>query len=258
MTDILVLSYHALSEDWAADLSVTPAMFEEHLTALLNRGYRGATLKDAFCGAAGNKVVVPTFDDSYRSVNQLAAPILERLGVPGTVFVPTDYAGSSAPMCWAGIDHWIGGPHEAELLPMSWDELRGLRDGGWQIGSHTCSHRWLTTLDDAALDHELCASRDRLAQELGDPCDSLAYPYGDHDDRVVAAARAAGYRAAVTVPAVLAGGDPLRIPRVGLYHGERQISFRMKVSPAVRRLRRSALAPAAVRVMRRGAAALRR
>jgi peptidoglycan/xylan/chitin deacetylase (PgdA/CDA1 family) len=39
-----------------------------------------------------------TFDDGYRDVLTRAAPILEALGLPATVFVPTDYAGAPRPL----------------------------------------------------------------------------------------------------------------------------------------------------------------
>ena len=250
MSDPIVLSYHAVSETWPADLSLPPATLEAQLTELLRRGYRGATMYDAIHAPPSPKTVAVTFDDAYRSVIQLALPMLERLGIPGTVFVPTDHAGTERPMDWPGIDRWIGGPHEHELVAMSWDELRRLDGAGWEIGSHTCSHPFLTQCDDATLERELRESRERCTDELGKPCRSLAYPYGDHDERVVAATAAAGYTAACTVPALLRVTDPLRQPRIGVYHDETPTSFRVKMSPVVRGLRRSPLGPPAVRVMR--------
>lgn len=250
MTDLIVLSYHAVSDTWPADLSLPPATLEAQLTELLRRGYRGATMHDAIHEPPARRTIAVTFDDAYGSVIELALPLLERLGVPGTVFVPTDHAGTGQPMAWPGIDRWMGGPHEHELMPMSWDDLRRLDAAGWEIGSHTCSHPFLTQCDDATLARELQASRARCNDELGKPCRSLAYPYGDHDDRVVAATRAAGYTAACTVPALLRVTDPLRQPRIGFYHDETDTSFRVKISPVVRGLRRSVLGPPAVRAMR--------
>ncbi len=250
MTDVLVLSYHAISPTWPAALSLDPGTLERQLQALLDRGYRGATMRDALLSPSRERALVVTFDDAYRSVIELGLPILERLGIPGTVFVPTDHAGTERPMVWSGIDHWQGGPHEHELIALSWDELRRLDAAGWEVGSHTCSHPWLTQCDDATLERELGESRARCSDELGRPCVSLAYPYGDEDPRVVEATRAAGYLAACTVPALLQEGDLLRWPRIGMYHDETERSFRLKVSPMVRSLRRSALGPPAVRAMR--------
>ena len=215
-------------------------------------------MHEAIHEPAPGKQLVVTFDDAYRSVIERGLPILERLGLPGTVFVPTDYAGTDQPMAWPGVDRWLGGPHERELLPMNWDELRRLDAAGWEIGSHTCSHPWLTTIADAELERELRESHARCSAEIGKPCRSLAYPYGGHDDRVVAATRSAGYTAACTVPELLRIPDALRYPRIGLYNNETDLSFRAKVSPAVRSLRRSSLAPPAVAAMRRARRLIRR
>lgn len=258
MSDVVVLSYHAVSEAWPADLSIRPALLERQLSELLRRGFRPVTMHEAVREPPAGRVLAVTFDDAYRSVLELAFPVLERLGIPGTVFVPTDHAGTGRPMSWPGIDRWLGGPHEHELVAMDWDELRLLDAAGWEVGSHTCSHPHLTRCDDASLERELRDSRERCTQELGRPCRSLAYPYGDHDDRVVAATGRAGYTAACTVPTLLRAGDPLRQPRIGLYNNESDLSFRVKLSPAVRALRRSALGPPVVAGLRRGRRLIRR
>jgi peptidoglycan/xylan/chitin deacetylase (PgdA/CDA1 family) len=41
-----------------------------------------------------------TFDDGYKDVLRLAAPILERYGIPGTVFVNTDFLGTDRRFWW--------------------------------------------------------------------------------------------------------------------------------------------------------------
>jgi len=239
--DLLVLCYHAVSERWPAALSVTPADFRRQLRFLVDRGYRGSTLSEALADPPSGRAVVVTFDDGYRSVLELASPILGELGLPGTVFVPTDLIGHDAPMTWPGVDGWLGGPHEAELLPLSWAEARRLVETGWEIGSHTRTHPRLTQLGDDELADELAASRHRCEREVGRPCRSLAYPYGDHDARVVAAAAAAGYEWACTVPRrIPERPEPLAWPRVGVWHDDGALAFRAKVSPAVRRFRRTA------------------
>jgi peptidoglycan/xylan/chitin deacetylase (PgdA/CDA1 family) len=236
MSDVLVLCYHAVSEHWPADLSVTPERLEEQLGLLVRRGYRGATFHQAVVAPPARRTLAVTFDDAYRSVIELAFPILSRLSLPGSVFVATDFAGKS-PMAWPGIDRWLGGPHEPELAGMSWSELAQLADAGWEIGSHTSSHPHLTQLDEASLAAELHGSREACEERLGRPCRSLAYPYGDVDDRVVEAAREAGYETAGTLPKRFLRPRPLEWPRVGIYHGDDARRFRVKVSPGVRLLR---------------------
>lgn len=237
MSDVIVLCYHALSPSWPAELSTTQERFRAHLEHLRGRGYRGVTFSQAAAGDAGGRAVAVTFDDAYRSVGRLARPVLDELGWPGTVFVPTDYAGSERPMAWPGIDHWLGGPHEDELVPHDWAELRELAAAGWEVGSHTCSHPHLTQLDDGALADELERSRATCEAELGGPCASIAYPYGDVDPRVVRATAAAGYVHGAALPPRPHRAQPLELPRIGVYHVDDLRRFRLKTARPVRALR---------------------
>ena len=237
MADVLVLCYHAVSERWPADLAVTPGALEQQLADLLSRGYAGATFREAMEAPPARKTVAVTFDDAYRSVAELAFPILARLGLPATVFVPTDFPVAGRPMAWPGIDGWLGGPHEEELVGLSWTELEGLADAGWEVGSHTCSHPRLTQLDGTALHGELRESRAECETRLGRPCLSLAYPYGDVDARVVAAAGEAGYRFAAGLPEGRYVRSPLAWPRVGIYQADSLGRFRRQTSPWTRRLK---------------------
>jgi peptidoglycan/xylan/chitin deacetylase (PgdA/CDA1 family) len=99
----------------------------------------------------------------------------------------------------AEVEAAVGGP----AVPawdgmMTWDELRQMAAEGHEIGSHSLSHPILPLCDDARLRQETAGSRQQLEGALGGPVDSFCYPNGDHDDRVVAAVAAAGYRYAVT------------------------------------------------------------
>ena len=233
---MLVLCYHAVSPTWPAVLSTTPERFAEQLDHLAARGYRGVTFSEAVDEPSGRAVAV-TFDDAFRSVAALAKPVLDRLGWPATMFVPTDFPGRDGPLKWPGIDEWLGGPYEQELAPLDWDELRALREAGWQLGSHTCSHPELTRIGDDELRRELVASREACERELG-PCDAIAYPYGDVDARVVAAAGEAGYRTGAALPKYPHDDRPMEWPRVGVYHPDDLRRFRIKTSRAGRALRR--------------------
>jgi peptidoglycan/xylan/chitin deacetylase (PgdA/CDA1 family) len=244
MGDLLVLCYHAVSERWPASLSVTPEALDAQLATLVKRGYRSAPFTDAVVERPRGKVVVLSFDDAYQSVIDLALPILERHGLKGSLYVPTDFpARPDEPMSWPGVDGWLDGPHRDELRPMGWDGVRELAERGWEIGSHTCTHPHLTELDDARLEDELVRSKRVCEAELGRPCRSLAYPYGDHDDRVVAAAGRAGYTVAGTLPSRFDSRDALAWPRAGIYHGDDARRFALKISRPLRLARTLPLWP---------------
>ena len=230
----LVLCYHAVSEDWPAPLSVTPTQFEQQIRWLARRGYRGVTLTQALSGANGRRVVAVTFDDAFRSVVELAEPILRDHGFVATIFAPTGFVGKDQPMAWPGIDQWLGSAHEAELVPASWEELERLLAGGWEIGSHTVTHPRLTELSADQLRTELTRSKADCESHLGVSCESIAYPYGDHDAAVIDAAAEAGYGFGVTLPARFHPGRPLRWPRVGVYHRDGAWRFAAKSASFVR------------------------
>jgi peptidoglycan/xylan/chitin deacetylase (PgdA/CDA1 family) len=243
-----VLCYHALSDTWPATLSITPAAFDAQLSYLARRGYRGVTFSEAVRLGPDAPVVAVTFDDAFTSVLELGVPLLERHGWPATVFVPTRFPGSGGPLKWDGIDQWIGGPHEGEMGCLDWDQLRALAGKGWEVGSHTRSHPHLTQLGDAELTEELARSREETAHGLGAECTSIAYPYGDVDERVAAAAGDAGYSYGATLSASIPRPAPLLWPRTGLYHGDATWRWRLKLSPAVVRARASRVGAAADRV----------
>lgn len=238
----LVLCYHAVSPDWPAELAIKPDVLRAQLERLLGHGYRGVTFTQAATGEADSKALAVTFDDGYRSTYDHAFPILEELGIPGTVFVPTALVDQSSPMSWRGIDQWVGTPYEGELDCVSWDQLREMDARGWEVGSHTLSHANLPELDDDRLDRELAESREACAQQMGKPCRALAYPYGADDQRVQEATRRAGYETA----AALRAAAPSRFswPRIGVYPVDGSVRFRLKTSPAVRWMRSTTMGQA--------------
>jgi peptidoglycan/xylan/chitin deacetylase (PgdA/CDA1 family) len=246
---VLVLCYHAVSEQWPARLSITPERLEQHVRLMLDRGYVGATFTEAVTSPPARRTFAVTFDDAFTSVLEHAYPVLSAAGIPGTLFVPTALIGGT-PMSWPGIEEWVGGPYERELTGMTWEEIGTLAQAGWEIGSHTRTHPHLTEIGDAALAEELEGSKADLERMLG-ACDSLAYPYGCVDDRVAEAARAAGYRTAAGLPGQHESPNLLRWPRAGIYVYDDMRKFRRKVSPVLRRARGSSLWPVLDRTRRR-------
>ena len=240
MRDVVVLCYHAVSEHWPAPLSVRPQRLQEQLEFMLARGYVGTTFTEAVSAPTASKALVVTFDDCFRSMLELGLPILDRLGIPATVFAVADFADEGRPLRWDGVDHWQAGPHSSELASLSWRELGELAAHGWEVGSHTCSHPRLTTLSDGALATELQESRERCAEAIGRACASIAYPYGDVDARVVDAAATAGYHAGAALPPRLHRERRLEWPRIGVYRKDDVRRFELKVSRAVRLARRLA------------------
>lgn len=106
-------------------------------------------------------------------------------------------------------------PDSERFAPMTPEEVRALARAGHEIGSHSASHPILTRVDEACLDSELVASRERLAAWTDEPVTGFCYPNGTYDTRVVEAVRRAGYAYACTTqtPGPEPARDPLRLPR---------------------------------------------
>ena len=122
----------------------------------------------------------------------------------------------------------------ADCRPMTWAQLREMAAAGMEIGSHGVGHRMLAKLDDAELRAEVVGSRDAIGRALGAPARVISYPVGGSDawdERVVAAARAAGYVAGCSY---LAGSnDPRRMDRYGLRRVPVERTTRLEVFAAM-------------------------
>ena len=194
-TGVRILAYHAIEEvdDPAiAPYSVAPAAFEQQIEALLAAGHTFVSADDLLEHLDGRPLapgsVLLTFDDAYRSVLTHAAPVLHRLGVPAVICVVGDEIG--------GHNRWDVERGATALPLLDAAELAALRARGWEIASHSRRHAHLTRLSSAELRADLGGSRAALADAgLGAPR-LLAYPFGEHDARVRANAREAGYAAA--------------------------------------------------------------
>lgn len=145
--------------------------------------------------------VAVTFDDAFASIYRNALPSLVRHGIPATVFVPTGWMGRQPG--WS-----METSSDADEVVMTADEITGLSRDVITIGSHTVRHPHLTSLTPAQVKEELTESRESLERLLKVHVDTLAFPYGDHDEAVVAQARMAGYRHVYTVaPQAIREGD---------------------------------------------------
>lgn len=234
--DTVILCYHAVSDTWPVGMSIRPASMEWQVSWMLRRGYRPATFYEAVTAPPARKTFAVTFDDAYVSVLNRGLPILERLGVPATVF-PSTYAAEPPARALIGPDlkQFLGGPHEPDLVAMTWDQLLYLQDRGWEIGSHTVGHPLLTRVDDERLEMELRTSKELLEQHLGRPCRTIAYPSSDYDARVIEFTRRAGYEVGGTLSVSFPKRpDPLEYPRISVQRDDSRTTFVLKVLPLTR------------------------
>jgi peptidoglycan/xylan/chitin deacetylase (PgdA/CDA1 family) len=212
----IMLMYHAVTPGkvppawpWA----VSTQQFCDQLDLLAMEGYATPTMGELVAAPAekwNRRTAVITFDDGY--VDNLAAcEALQRRGMRATWFIVSGSIGNAP--------HWpADGRPESRLLNTA--ELREMREGGMEIGSHTVNHVRLTQADDAQLAAELADSRAMLEDRLGTGVGSFAYPYGAWDDRCAQAVKQAGYLAACTTRTgwALRDGDPYSLRRLTVFN----------------------------------------
>ena len=72
--------------------------------ALVAENYRPVALSELVAGLRSGRIpdrsVAITFDDGYVDNLERGLPVLERLGVPATIYIATGYIGSDAPFWW--------------------------------------------------------------------------------------------------------------------------------------------------------------
>lgn len=176
-----VLMLHSLRPRWFDISAVRGEQFEQLLQVIAECGLRVGTLEAA---VADRGVVALTFDDGYDDLMQLL-PVLEQKRIAITVFMPTAFIGK--PNSW---DNFLLRDKRRHLDAV---QIRQLAAAGASFGSHGHSHGDLCALPTAKLQRELVDSKAILEELTGREVRQLAFPFGRGEDRVIVAAKAAGF-----------------------------------------------------------------
>jgi peptidoglycan/xylan/chitin deacetylase (PgdA/CDA1 family) len=182
------------------DLFTPAKTFESHMQALAEKGYTAITMDQLTSYwrkgvRLPEKPMVLTFDDGYHSMYKNALPVMKKLRWPGVVNL-------------AVKNLTVAGGLEPK-------HVRTMLYYGWELGAHTITHPDLTTVDDARLKDELAGARKQLQEKFGVPVNAFCYPSGRHNERVIAAVKAAGYHTATTTIAGYGKPDnPYKLARV--------------------------------------------
>ena len=238
-----ILTYHSVDESGSV-ISVDQQTFRRHVRWLASGRVRVLPLDQLVGAPADVDAVAITFDDGLESVARVAAPLLREHGLPATLFVVTDAVGTTN--VWRGR----ADPGIPVFDLIAWGTLGRLAAHDVSIGAHTCSHPNLTHLDGAAVEHEIVASKTRLARELGVDVTTFAYPYGALSG-VARDVVAREFRYGVTTRLATLGphDDHARLPRLDSYYfrapgtleawGTARFRVRMGLLAGARSVRRS-------------------
>lgn len=244
------LCYHSIAPEGPRYLTISADLFERQLTALRRRRIRTGgrlALEEVEAGRRVPPTAFLTFDDGFVDNHATALPLLREHGLTAFVFVLPPLVDGGGTFAWPeAADNRTRFP--ALMRSVTWSMLEEMREGGFEVGSHTLTHPHLTRLDGEALRQELWESRARISERLGG-CDVLAYPFGEWSPAVAAAAAECGYRFAFSLPSAgQSGATAHAIPRVNVDFRDTAIRFGLKLSPAGRR---ALLSPAIGRTRKR-------
>ena len=131
------------------------------------RGERKVSDKPLFC---------LTFDDGLAIQYEQAKPVLDKYGLEATFYI----------MGGLMDDSWKG---DNVHRYMSSEQIRHLSRLGYQIGSHTVTHRSLTTLyasqDFSSIEDEIRQSKSKLEDVIEQKVNSFSYPNGSNNPAIV-------------------------------------------------------------------------
>jgi len=220
----VVLVYHRFAGELKPGqerIDLHPRRYRRQLRLLRALGFKTLSLRDMLAFHSGERNHLPrrrfviTVDDAMADATE---PLRETARLQPQLFVPTAEVGKTA--------HWIDGEPVA-----GWDDVRELAAAGVLIGSHTRHHRRLTQLGAVEREVELVGSLAELREKVPGASAAIAYPNGDHDDEVCAAAREAGYAVAYTTEKGRngAGTDLFRLRRVSVHGADGPLAVLWKV-----------------------------
>lgn len=218
----VILGYHGIADvDPRHDptrLFVGPDALCRQIGQLRSRGYRFLTMAafaDALAAGELEATCALTFDDGAH--DQLV-PVLEQLGVPGTVYVCPGLFGEPYPWCdpAAGVRLMT----EAEVVALARHPLV-------EIGAHTIGHTSLADASPEVAYREMADCKELLEALLDRPVPSFCYPGCHYSAPCPDAARRAGYASAVTC-GPRGSWDPFQLKRETLHTPDGPVTFALK------------------------------
>ncbi|MCD4764019.1 MAG: polysaccharide deacetylase family protein [Desulfobacterales bacterium] len=188
-----ILSYHRFADNCDSPLCLPAHVFDQQMKYLKENGYRVISLGELheflnYHNSLPKRSVVISIDDGYRSVYNIAWPILKKYDFRATLFIYTDFVGVSK-------------------NAITWDQLREMKKSGFEIGAHTMSHCDLTRQNKgedteaymSRIKKELSMSKQIIDKKLNQNTVFLAFPYGRYDQSVLDMCKRLGYKIAVSV-----------------------------------------------------------
>lgn len=173
----------------------------------------------------GKNYVIITFDDGFKSIIKNALPELKRLEIPCAVFFPVKYLGCMPK--WQYNKSF----HDEDEEIMREEEIRSLPRDYILVGSHSYSHRVLTSLNALEAREEFIKSKELLEKLTGKNVDLFSFPYGSFNSHTLSLAYEAGYKRVFTInnEVITSHVDRSLLGRVRTDPSDTLLEFRLKI-----------------------------
>lgn len=194
-----VLLYHKIDAP-TPDVKVrgaftAPRIFEKQIAFIVRNQINVVTVSTLIehfnnFGRFPERTIAISFDDGWKDNYTQAFPILQKYGLPATIYLVAD--------CLGRTTDQVVPTGEEPREHLSAADVRDMVGCGIEFGSHTLSHRWLNELTSDEIDRELVESKKFVEELTQTDCKTIAYPAGYFNEHVKASATAAGYLAALS------------------------------------------------------------
>jgi len=129
------------------------------------------------------RCLVVTFDDGFKNNVEVAVPTLKKYDIPACFFVTSDFI-SIKPGDQKQLEFYRKNIFHLSYpeVNMNWKDVRTLIRLGFEVGSHTHTHRRLSSLSREEVLDELAESKQCIETHAGQPVRHFSWPYGTLGD----------------------------------------------------------------------------
>ncbi len=162
-----VLVYHRFDEDKYPSTNIKRETFLKHLNFLKENNFNVLPLSKLILflrekKSLPEKSVFITIDDAYKSVYEIAYPLLKKFNYPFTVFVSTNNVAKNNSSNF-----------------MTWTMLNEINDNFGSIENHTSNHSYANSISNEDFITIVKKASNEIKKNVGKKSELFSFPYGE-------------------------------------------------------------------------------
>lgn len=204
-----ILCYHSISQsNW--DHAIDANVFKRQINFLFYK-YKLLNLnsiKKILDGTAVNPKTpsfLLTFDDGYKDILSIKEFLKEK-NIKPILFLIADNANADKTQLKNSLEFLTN------------DEIKLLIADGWEIGSHSSTHKNFWELTQADIQNEIFESKQILEKTFNTKIRAFSYPRGRYTPEIIDAVKKAGYEFVISMDddEITKDTNPYLLPRIGI------------------------------------------